>query len=158
MPSKANIMIVDDEENLLKGMARQLSKKYSLSSAMSGQEALEKVVNIGDLSVIVSDMRMPEMNGIELLKRVEEIAPETIRIMLTGNADQETAIKAINEGNIYRFFTKPCDLEVLSKGIDEGITQYRLNLAEKELIETTLAGSIKLLVDVLDLNYPKIAQ
>jgi response regulator RpfG family c-di-GMP phosphodiesterase len=95
------------------------------------------------------------MDGIQFLATVKERAPDTVRIMLTGNADLEGAIKVVNEGNIFRFLTKPCPLEILSKAIDDGLAQYRLITSEKELLNKTLSGSIKLLTDILSMNEPE---
>lgn len=158
MGELSRVMLVDDEQNLLSGIKRQLHGRYELTTATSGQEALAHISEDAPFAVVVSDMRMPGMDGVELLSSISDKAPMTVRIMLTGNADQETAVKAINNGQIYRFFNKPCDAVTLSRGIDEGITQYRLQLAEKDLIETTLAGSVKLLSDILGMTHPQASR
>ncbi|MEK6621699.1 MAG: HD domain-containing phosphohydrolase, partial [Planctomycetota bacterium] len=100
------------------------------------------------------DMGMPGMNGIQFLSKVKEIAPDSVRMMLTGNADQQTAMDAINEGNIFRFLTKPCQPDIITKVLIAGVEQYRLVTAEKELMEKTLNGSVKVLTDVLALVNP----
>jgi response regulator RpfG family c-di-GMP phosphodiesterase len=97
---------------------------------------------------------MPEMDGIQFLSRVKEVAPDTVRIMLTGHADLNTAIDAVNSGNIFRFLTKPCPEEILSSTIEMGLQQYRLINAEKELLEKTLNRSVRLLTEVLSLAAP----
>lgn len=148
------ILLVDDEVNILNGLKRQLRKQFDISTATSGQEALQITEQGDSFAVIVSDMRMPGMNGIEVLERMQEISPDTTRVMLTGNADQQTAIDAVNEGNVFRFFSKPCDPEILINGIETAIKQYQLVTAERELLEKTLAGSVKVLVDVLALSNP----
>ena len=99
-------------------------------------------------------MRMPGMSGVELLSRVRERAPNTMRIMLTGNIDQQTAIAAINEGSIFRFLNKPCPADQLAIAIRAGLQQYRLITAEKELLEQTLRGSTQVLSEVLSLTSP----
>lgn len=156
MTELAKVLIVDDEANLLSGLRRQLRSKYDLTTASSGDEALDRISHSGPFAVVVSDMRMPGMDGVELLDAISTRAPMTVRMMLTGNADQETAVKAINTGHIFRFFNKPCDAETLSSGIDEGVIQYRLQQGEKELIESTLTGSVMLLSDVLSLANPRM--
>jgi response regulator RpfG family c-di-GMP phosphodiesterase len=98
---------------------------------------------------------MPGMNGIQFLSRVREMAPDTVRMMLTGFAEVQTAIDAVNEGNIFRFLTKPCPPEILGKALDAGIEQYRLITAERELLEQTLRGSIKVLTQILSLLNPE---
>ena len=95
------------------------------------------------------------MDGIQLLSLVRERAPDTVRIMLTGNADLEGAIKVVNEGNIFRFLTKPCPPEILGKAVEDALAQYRLVIAEKELLNKTLSGSIKLLTDILSMMEPQ---
>ena len=149
------VLLVDDEVNVLNGLKRQLRKQFDISTATSGQEALQIAEQEDPFAVVVSDMRMPGMNGVEVLERMQEISPDTTRVMLTGNADQQTAIDAVNEGNVFRFFTKPCPTEILVNGIEMAIQQYKLVTAERELLEQTLVGSVKVLVDVLSLSSPE---
>lgn len=148
------VLLVDDEINILNGLKRQLRKQFDIFTAASGQDALQIVENEGPFAVIVSDMQMQGMNGIEVLERMQDISSETTRLMLTGNSDQQTAIDAVNEGNVFRFFTKPCSTEVLINGVETAIRQYQLVTSERELLEKTLAGSVKVLVDVLSLTDP----
>ncbi len=145
------VLIIDDDANLLSGLKRQLRKRFDLTTAEGGVQALKTLKSDGPFAVAVCDMRMPGMDGIEVLGALRKISPDTVRIMLTGNADQQTATDAVNEGNIFRFFNKPCLPEVLAKGIEAGIGQYKLVTAEKELLEKTLAGSVRILTDVLSL-------
>jgi response regulator RpfG family c-di-GMP phosphodiesterase len=105
-------------------------------------------------SVVVSDQRMPRMDGVTFLANIRGIAPATVRVLLTGQADMESAIAAINEGNIFRFLTKPCPTTVMLKALSDCIEQHRLILAEKVLLEQTLRGSIKALIDILCLANP----
>lgn len=102
------ILFVDDDPNILKGFQRNLRKHYDISVADSGQTGLELIANSEPFAVIVADMQMPRMNGVEFLAQTRKISPDSVRIMLTGNADQQTAIAAINRGDIYRFVNKPC--------------------------------------------------
>lgn len=145
------VLIIDDDANLLSGIKRQFRKKFDVSTAEGGRNAISLAKTDGPFAVAVCDMRMPDMDGVEVLGSLKESAPDTVRIMLTGNADQQTAIDAINEGNIFRFFNKPCAADVLAKGIEAAIEQHRLVTAEKELLKNTLAGSVKVLVDVLSM-------
>ena len=147
------ILIVDDEPNVLRGYQRVLHA-YRLDVAEGGEEALSAVAERGPYAVIVSDMRMPRMNGVELLTRVRHIAPETVRMMLTGNSDQQTALLAVNDGHIFRFLNKPCPALEFGKALDAGLAQYRLVVAERELLTRTLSGSIRVLTDVLSLVNP----
>ena len=150
-----NVLIVDDEPNILQGYKRQLRKKFKITIAEGAAAALELIDPKNPFSVVISDMQMPGMNGVEFLKKMEEVSPNTVRCMLTGNADQGTAVEAINTGKIFRFFSKPCLPEDLEAGINDGIRQYQLITAEKDLLEKTLAGSVKVLVDILALGNPR---
>jgi hypothetical protein len=104
--------------------------------------------------VVVSDMRMPEMDGAAFLALVREVAPDSVRIAITGHADLETAGRAINEGSIFRFLTKPCEKDTLVASLTAALEQHRLIHSEKELLEKTLSGSIHVLTGVLCLVNP----
>lgn len=149
------ILIVDDEQNLLDSLKRQLRKKFHITTALSPEIGLDIITKEDPFAIILSDLRMPIMDGIEFLSKAREITPNTVRIMLTGNADLQNAIQAVNQGNIYRFLTKPCDSKTLLNVLTQGIEQYRLITAEKELLEKTLKGSIKVLTELLSLVNPE---
>jgi response regulator RpfG family c-di-GMP phosphodiesterase len=148
------ILLVDDDANILQGYQRALRKQFVLEPALSGEEGLEAIRTQGPYAVTVADMRMPGMNGVEFLARVKEIAPDTVRMMLTGNADQQTALDAVNQGHIFRFLTKPCSSELMAKMLEAGLEQYRLIMAERDLLVKTLRGSVQVLTDVLSLINP----
>jgi len=148
------ILLVDDEPKLLNALQRALHKQFSIEIAVGGPAGLEILEKTPDFSVVVSDMRMPVMNGIEFLTRVKETTPDVVRMMLTGNADQETAIRAINHGNIFRFLNKPCSPEELAEALNAGIRQHQLITAERDLLENTLKGSIQVLTEILALADP----
>ena len=148
------ILLVDDDSNILDGFRRTLSREFLLETALGGEQALKLVADKGPYAVVVSDMRMPGMDGIQLLIRIKSISPDTIRVMLTGNADMETAINAINEGSIFRFLNKPCSKEIMAKTLTAALVQYRLITAEKQLLEQTLSSSIQVLTEVLSLVNP----
>ena len=156
MPEK--VLMIDDDPNILQAMTRQLRKQYDFATAQGGDEGLAKVAEAANqrapFAVVICDMRMPGKDGIQVLAQVRDLSPDSVRIMLTGNADQHTAIAAINQGNIFRFLTKPCPGEELIASVEAGLQQYRLVVAERELLEKTLAGSIKVLADVICLNDP----
>jgi response regulator RpfG family c-di-GMP phosphodiesterase len=153
VPSK--ILCVDDEPQVLEGFRRHLRNKFTLDIATSAKEGIAKVSADNSYTVIVTDLRMPEMNGVEFLKQLHAIAPFSIKIMLTGNLDQGTATRAINEGHVYRFLTKPCSTAVLEQTIQEAITTYHVQAAERSLMQNTLSGCIKLLTDILSLTNPQ---
>lgn len=152
------ILIVDDDPHLLSALRRQLGETFELETAQGGDLAIEAVKQSlaarDPFAVVVCDMRMPGMDGIETLKQIRALSGDTVRMMLTGNADQQTAIGAINQGAIFRFYTKPCPSEQLEAGLNAALEQYRLVTAERELLESTLTGSIKVLADVVALNDP----
>src|SRR5262249_1916023 len=139
------ILLVDDEPNVLLGYQRLLRGEFDTETAVGAPLALKIIQARGPFAIVLSDMRMPEMDGIEFLTRVKALSPDTVRIMLTGYADVKTALSAVNDGNIFRFLTKPCSKETLASALAAGLAQYRLVTTEKELLEKTLAGSVALL-------------
>ncbi len=143
--------MVDDDPNLLAACERNLRRQFELDTAPGGAEALAKLAAQGPYAVVVADRHMPGMDGIELLAQFREKAPDTVRIMLTGVADMEAIIRVVNEGNIFRFLTKPCPAEVLAKALRDAQALHQLAVAEKELLNKTLSGSIKLLTDILSM-------
>ena len=112
------VLFVDDEQSLLNSIERRLGSKYFVSTAASGREALELLESSEPYPVIVTDMRMPWMEGLEFVTRAREIAPNSIYLMLTGNQDQDTAREAVNQASIFRFLRKPCHTKDLCEAID----------------------------------------
>lgn len=149
-----NILFVDDEENILASFKRNLRKDFNIVTATSGADGLNLIKNNHEFSVIVSDMQMPNMKGSEFLKEVSHISPDSVRILLTGYANIDNAIAAVNEGRIFRFLTKPCSNDVLINALNEGIRQYQLVTAEKDLLEKTLKNSIEVLTSILSMVNP----
>jgi response regulator RpfG family c-di-GMP phosphodiesterase len=123
--------------------------------ATSGAEGLEILANRAPFAVVVSDMRMPKMDGTRFLSIVKKRSPNTVRVLLSGQADMNDAIAVINEGQIFRFLVKPCSPQLLANALDDAIAQYHLLIAEKELMQKTLGGSIKVLVDLLAMARPE---
>lgn len=148
------VLFVDDDPNILAAYRRSLRKACDLKTAEGGAEGLKVLEAEGPFAVVISDMQMPEMNGLEFLKEVHKRSPDSVCVMLTGNADQKTAVDAVNEGAVFRFCNKPCPPEDLAATIKTGLEHHRLITAEKTLLEHTLAGSVKVLVDVLSLVDP----
>lgn len=150
------ILFVDDEPRILQAYKRTLRKEFKIISAESGKEALALMESEGPFPVIVSDMQMPLMNGVELLAQVKEKYPDTVRIMLTGNADQQTARDAINKGDVYRFLNKPCPPEEMVPALKAALQFYEVLQAEHNLLEQTVKGSIKALVETLSIVSPEV--
>ncbi|HZQ24362.1 MAG TPA: HD domain-containing phosphohydrolase [Terriglobales bacterium] len=150
------ILFVDDEPAVLDGYRRLLHRDFDLDTAVGGKNGLAAIASNaeGGYAVVVSDIRMPEMDGVQFLSRVRTVSPDSVRMALTGYADIQAAMDAVNEGSIFRFLTKPCDKQVLANALTTGVLQHRLVIAEKELLEKTLSGSIKVLTDVLSLVNP----
>ena len=151
------ILFVDDESSLLKAISRRLGFKYDLDTADSGQKALDMMLSGGSYGVIFTDMRMPQMDGVAFLAEAQKIAPDSVYVMLTGNNDQETAIRALNEGRVFRFLNKPCESEELTRAIEDACRQYQLVKGEKELLHNTFAGAIRALTDVVEVCQPELA-
>jgi response regulator RpfG family c-di-GMP phosphodiesterase len=148
-----NILIVDDDPEILNSFRRSFIKKFLVDTANGAEEGL-MLLKQKPFLVVVSDFKMPRIDGIQFLTMAKEVSPDTTRIMLTGYAEVNTAIEAVNEGNIYRFLTKPCPPETLAKSIQAGIEYYQLRTAERVLLEQTLNGSISMLVEILGLINP----
>ena len=154
-PSTAppSILLVDDEQAILDGLRRQLRKKFTVHTALSGAAGLELLAT-EPVTVVVSDMRMPEMDGATFLSKVRAQHPDVVRILLTGQADTQSAIAAVNEGNIYRFLTKPCPPDVILDELTSAVELNRLVTAEKELLATTLRRTVDALAATLSLAQP----
>jgi response regulator RpfG family c-di-GMP phosphodiesterase len=149
------ILCVDDDANILAAYERNLRRRFAIQTALGGEEALKVIGKDGPFAVVVADMRMPGLSGVELLTKVREINPDTVRVMLTGNAEQQTAVDAINKGHIFRFLNKPCSPELLGATLDAAIQQFRLVTAERELLENTLSGSVRMLTEILSTVEPQ---
>ena len=149
------ILFVDDDPNILSAYKRNLRHRFSIDTAPNGDAGLDLVNEKRPYAVVVADMQMPGMNGIEFLKRVVEKTPDTVRLMLTGNADQKTASDAVNHGHVFSFLSKPCPSQSLEVALDNALRQYNLIRAEKELLEETLNGAVKVLTDILAVVDPQ---
>ncbi len=150
----STILLVDDDENLLSSFERHFRQHFTVLTSNSGETGLQRIKTDDRIKLVISDMNMPGMDGVEFLKQVMEYNPRIIRIMLTGRADINVAIEAVNEGNIFRFLTKPTTPEKLEKVIRDGLEQYRLVTVEKQLLSLTLNGSLEILNEVLSLTNP----
>ena len=148
------VLFVDDEQNVLGAIQRTLHRHVEVQTASSAGEALKLLEQSGPFALVVSDMRMPVMNGAQFLAQVREKHPDTVRMILSGQADLQATIAAVNEGHIYRFLSKPCATPQLLAAVNDGITQHRLLTAEKVLLEQTLSGSVKMLIEILGLVAP----
>jgi len=150
------ILLVDDEPNVISSLTRELNSfQFSnIFSAKNGVEAMEILRNTPDIAVIVSDYRMPGLDGISFLLEAQEICPDATRMILTGVADLELATNAINLGQIFRLLLKPCSSENFINSVKAAIRQYELVTGERDLLQNTLKGSIKILTDLLSTINP----
>jgi DNA-binding NtrC family response regulator len=130
------ILFVDDEPAILDGYRRLMRGDFEIDTANGGVVALE-MLDKAKYAVVIADMRMPEMDGAQLLAKIASKHPSVMRIMLTGNSDMQTAVRAVNEGAVFRFLTKPCDKENLRNTINAALVQYRLSGLNQEDLGTT---------------------
>jgi len=148
------VLLLDDDVNILRSYQRVMRNKYELLTFESAQEAIDAFQTEGPFAVVVSDYRMPEMDGVEFLAVVKKISPDSVRIMLSGQADKDVAVEAVNQGNIFRFLNKPCPVEEFLNHVKAAVEQYELVMAERELLDNTLKGSIRVLIDILSIVSP----
>jgi CheY-like chemotaxis protein len=153
-PLPPRVLLVDDEPNLLLTLRRMLFGRYELELATSAEDALQLLVNRPPFEVIVSDMRMPGMDGSQFLARARQLNPDAVRLVLSGHSDLEAAVRAINDGQVFRFLIKPTPRDKLVEALDAAVGQHRLVQAERELLEKTLTGAVDALTEVLALTNP----
>jgi CheY-like chemotaxis protein len=154
--SRPRILCVDDEPRVLQALRQVLFKSFEITAAPSGEAALAILDSGEPFEVVVSDMQMPHMNGASFLAEVRQRCPATSRLLLTGHADIESAIAAVNRGQIFRFLTKPCPPEELVAALTDAVGQHRLVTSERVLLEQTLVGSVRALSEVLALVHPEV--
>ena len=148
------VLFVDDEPNVLDALRRQLRRDYSVEVAVGGANGLFLLGRSEPFAVIVSDYLMPGINGADFLAAARKAAPTATRMLLTGHADLKDAAAAINRGQVFRMLLKPVDQETMTAALRECVEHHRLLVAERELLEQTLNGSVKALIDVLSLTSP----
>jgi len=148
------VLLVDDDPSILSAYRRNLRKLFDIETAENGAVGLQMIKERGPFAAVVSDFRMPGMDGIQFLSQVKQLAPDTVRVMLTGQADIQMSIQAINEGSIFRFLTKLCNMVHFTNALRVSIKHYHLVESERELLNKTLMGSIKVMIDTLSLVSP----
>ena len=122
----SRVLLVDDDPNILKSYKRQLTTFFQVETAESAEIGLKTLTDNKDIAVVVTDLKMPGVNGLEFLEKVRTISPNSARIMLTGYPDQKTIVDAINTGGGSKFLEKPCSSELLKSSIDEGFEYFKL--------------------------------
>ncbi len=137
-------------------MVHRLGGSYRVETAMSGGEGLVALAARGPFAVVISDQRMPGESGVRFLAQVRDAAPESVRVMLTGAPDLETALDSINSGEVFRFLTKPVRAARLTEAVAAAVAQYRLITGQRILLSRTLHGSVKVLIDLLAMTSPDV--
>jgi two-component system, cell cycle response regulator len=129
---KDKILIVDDDPKTLELLKKKFNDNYDVETASNAEEALEVFDKTGPFTVVIADMKLPGMDGVNFLEKIKEKDPEAIRIILTGHADMDSAIYAVNKGKIYHFLTKPCPKDVLLNVVKIGVEHYKAEAKIKE--------------------------
>jgi CheY-like chemotaxis protein len=148
-PERSKILVVDDEEAILETMTYTFEDDYQVLTASSAREALDLLERDGPVSVVISDQRMPEMTGVEFLSKVFEMNPTTTRIILTGFADMDAIIRAINDGHVYAYITKPWEPADLKQVVRRAVDHHALAV-ENERLMTDLRDANVMLQAVMD--------
>lgn len=154
VPKRARVLLVDDEPRVLESLSRGLRRVFDVETATSGFAGLAALKENGPFEVIVSDMRMPGIDGASFLLQSRVHAPDAVRIMLTGYSDIDAAKRAVNDGQIFRFLMKPCPSDAFLATISEAVDHQRIVAAERRLLAETLNGAIQVLADVLAIANP----
>ncbi|BAH73894.1 HD domain-containing phosphohydrolase [Solidesulfovibrio magneticus] len=155
MGGKAKILFVDDDPEILATLKRTFRRKYLAETALGPLRGLEVAAEHGPYAVVVADLRMPGLDGLEFFTQLKKLSPETVRIMLTGYADLRAAMDAVNTGHVFRFLAKPCPEEELAESLAAGAALYAQATAERDFLKGALRGIIKLLSDLLALQNPE---
>ena len=143
------ILCVDDEEAILKGFSLYLRKDFELFTANCGENGLTVFEQESPFAVVLSDMRMPGMDGAAMLSAIKERDPDVVTMLLTGHADFDSAMSAVNDGRVFRMLSKPCPSDRLKQALEDGLRQHELIISERVLLEQTLKGAIDALTQAL---------
>ncbi len=151
---RIRVLLVDDDPQIGAGLRRALNRDVQLELAADAAEALLALRDRGPFEIVVCDLSMPGMDGLSLMQHVRRLWPDVQRIMLSGEAQMQHAIQAINDNLIFRFLLKPCPIETMRAAITAAHEQFTLLQAERVLLEQTWRGSVAALFDVLALAHP----
>lgn len=134
MTRRSRVLCVDDEPNVLEGLKRTLRRSFDVAAAVGPMAGLQILEEDGPFAAIVSDLSMPAMNGVAFFEESRKISPNSSRILLTGQADLNTAVDAVNRGAVFRFLLKPCAPDVLHQALSDGVEQYAQLAKEKDFL------------------------
>ncbi len=153
---KTKLLFVDDEESLLVFYRNVFAAESEVVTATSAAEAFDILRQDDSFSVVTTDLNMPEIDGLDFLKKLKELSPHSVRMMLTGYASRDTAIAAVNEADVFKLLTKPISLSELKKAIRDAERKFEIDRAERVLLENTVNGSVSILVEVLAMANPVV--
>jgi response regulator RpfG family c-di-GMP phosphodiesterase len=148
------VLFVDDEPAVVAGIERNLRKHFEVHTETDPRKALELLDPARPFAVIVADMRMSGMDGVEFLYEARRRSPTSVRVMLTGDATRQTPIGAVNRADVFKFVTKPCETDVLKKVVELAVRQHDIDTAQKAVLEDTVRGCVTALAEVLALAQP----
>ncbi|WP_250037990.1 response regulator [Paractinoplanes maris] len=154
MTGRPTVLLVDDESAILETLSLQLRRDHKVLVAESGAEALRLLAEAGPVAAVISDLRMPEMDGVELLRRVQLEYPDTTRVLHTAQSDLNSAIAAINDGGIYRYLAKPVATDELRTTVRDAVDRHGRSTADREMLDKTLKASLQALFGCLELASP----
>ncbi|MGE5594748.1 MAG: HD domain-containing phosphohydrolase [Hyphomicrobiales bacterium] len=152
--ARERVLWVDDDIDALLLIRRALGERYDLTTCQDGQDALHVLRTSDEFAVVASDMRMPGMSGAQLLAATREISPRSVRVMLTGLDDQLTASRAVNEGRVFGFLNKSASIDELKQCLEAAVAEYHAQAASLEILENTLVGAVRALMDALAVAQP----
>src|SRR5262245_29769088 len=144
MAAKPTLLVVDDEPDLVQSVQDLLRFDYRVLGVTRASEGL-RVMEKERVHIVMSDQRMPEMTGVEMLRRVKEMHPDTIRLLFTAYADISAVIDAFNEGNVYRYIAKPWEVEELKAVLKQAFEFYQLQEERRKLVNEVQAKNMLLL-------------
>ena len=153
-PADSVVLVVDDESSILETLSLQLRRHHRVVTATDGAEALRFLEKSGPVAAVISDMRMPGMDGVELLRHVQVMYPDTTRVLHTAQADVTSAIAAINDGGVFRYLCKPCPTPDLRRTVQDAVERHWKTTTERQLLDKTLRASLQALFGCLELASP----
>ncbi|MEW6281175.1 MAG: HD domain-containing phosphohydrolase [Candidatus Eremiobacterota bacterium] len=156
MKEEARVLLIDDDHNVLSAYQRVLGRRFSVDLAEGGADGLRRALSGEPYAVVLSDYQMPSINGLNLLAKVREYCPNTVRALITGNRDVNVALKALNGGTIFRFLMKPCQSSDLIETIEACVAQHVLLDSERSFLETTLNEVVRVLIELVGLHNPQV--
>lgn len=148
------LLVVDDDVSARDGLRRAAADLFDVADVGSAELGCEALARQGPFAVIVADYRLPGTSGVEFLSQARQQAPDAVRVIMTGAGDMQAAVEAVNLGQVFRFLVKPTPASQVRGVLADALEQHRLLTAERELLEQTLAGAVRVLTEVLSVVSP----